>query len=378
MTHQDIFTYGLLTPTLPFALPNRAHVPAKDVQTYTSVVLALAPATIVVTAPLAGWLSDRAARRRPLFISAVIIQAIATGLFTDGRSLALWLSGAVLAGISSAVVWSSSLAMILDRIPKENIAESLGYTSLSLGLGIFLGPILGGVLWEHAGPYAAWGLCFGFLAIDLALRLLAIEEPRSREDSVRHEDEEKASVQFLPALRLLSSPRLLWGLWATIVQGIALSAFDAALVIFARNTFHWNSTAAGLLYIPFVLPSFLSPWVGQFADRHGGRLLATFGFLLATVVLTCLRFVDHNSISQKVLLCALLFLASLAMGSTLSVFSAEAAHVVFEYEEEHPGSFVARVPLHRPRVAGGLPILLGPLLDPCGEALYKELRVGKH
>lgn len=337
-----------------------AHHPADSdhspVQTYTSVILALAPATTVVFArksldnpvccqslmsdlAFAGWLSDHCRSRRPLFISAMIVQAVAIGLFMDGKSLTLWLIGVVLVGLSSSVVWSSSLAMILDRVPKAHIAQSLGYTSLSLGLGIFLGPILGGVLFEHGGPYAPWGLCFGIVAIDVTLRLLIIDQPPRSADQVECDVEDQASLQFLPALRLMSSPRLLWALLAAMAQAAVVSSFDASLPIFARDTFGWNASAAGLLYIPFVIPSFFGPLIGDYTDRRGGRVLASSGFLLGTVVLVCLRFVEQNSISQKVLLCVLLFLSGLFVDTTVPVFSSEVAHVVFEYEEKHPGVF---------------------------------------
>jgi MFS family permease len=150
-------------------------------------------------------------------------------------------------------------------------------------------------------------------------------------------DRPASSQSWSGVLQLLKSPRLLSALWVTVTQATILTSFDASLTIHLRNTFHWKSTQAGLVFISLIFPAFLSPLVGVIADRHGGRFITATGFCLSTAVLACLRFVDHDSIEQKVLLCALLFLVGLLLGTTLSVFSAEVSHVVFEHEEKNPG-----------------------------------------
>lgn len=307
-------------------------------------------------------------------MAALIIQAVAVGLFIAGSSLALWIAGAILVGISSAIVWASCLSLIVSRTEKSQLAQVLSYTSISLSCGDFLGPVTGGAIYGAGGSEAVWGLVFGLIGIDAVLRLLMIETPvdcaesdaavdsgtkptthrteinpavDSDEESTTSRAEDDASVDshakssttssWSGALQLLKSPRLLGALFVTVTQAAILTSFDASLTIHLRNTFHWKSTQAGLVFISLIFPAFLSPLVGMFADRHGGRYITATGFCLSTAVLTCLRFVDHNSIEQKVLLCALLFLVGLLLGTTLSVFSAEVSHVVFEFEEKHPG-----------------------------------------
>jgi MFS family permease len=111
-------------------------------------------------AAFAGWLSDYCTHRRPLFLAALLIQAVAIGLFTAGTSLGLWIAGAILAGVSSAIVWASSLSLVIDRTDKTKLGQYLGYTSVSLSVGIFLGPVTGGAIYDAGGPYAVWGVVF--------------------------------------------------------------------------------------------------------------------------------------------------------------------------------------------------------------------------
>lgn len=309
-------------------------------------------------------------------MAALLIQAVAVGLFIAGSSLALWIAGAILVGISSAIVWASCLSLIVSRTEKSQLAQVLSYTSISLSCGDFLGPVTGGAIYGAGGAEAVWGLVFGLVGIDAVLRLLMIETPvdlagsdavvgsggkptthRAENDSALDSDDESTSStdpaghdtivdsgdepttasSWSGVLQLLKSPRLLGALWVTVTQATILTSFDASLTIHLRNTFHWKSTQAGLVFISLIFPAFLSPLVGMLADRHGGRYIAATGFCLSTAVLACLRFIDHNSIEQKVLLCALLFLVGLLLGTTLAVFSAEVSHVVFEHEEKNPG-----------------------------------------
>jgi nitrate/nitrite transporter NarK len=82
--------------------------------------------------------------------------------------------------------------------------------------------------------------------------------------------------------------------------------FDAVLALFAQATFHWNSTAAGLLLLAVFVPGFVSPAVGALADRYDARLATAGGFAALVPPLVCLRFVTANSLGHKVLLAALL------------------------------------------------------------------------
>jgi MFS family permease len=306
-------------------------------------------------------------------MAALIIQAVAVGLFIAGNSLALWIAGAILVGVSSAIVWASCLSLIVSRTEKSQLAQVLSFTSISLSCGDFLGPVTGGAIYGAGGPEAVFGLIFGLIGVDAVLRLLMIETStelagnntavdsgvkatthRAEIDATTDSDEESttqnaeqiaaansdrpaSSQSWSGVLQLLKSPRLLSALWVTVTQATILTSFDASLTIHLRNTFHWKSTRAGLVFISLIFPAFLSPLVGVIADRHGGRFITATGFCLSTAVLACLRFVDHDSIEQKVLLCALLFLVGLLLGTTLSVFSAEVSHVVFEHEEKNPG-----------------------------------------
>ncbi|KAF2656926.1 MFS general substrate transporter [Lophiostoma macrostomum CBS 122681] len=137
-----------------------------------------------------------------------------------------------------------------------------------------------------------------------------------------------------PLLSLLYSRRLLSALLGSIVQAALLTSFDSVLTIRVAAVFHFSSTGAALLFLPIILPSFLGPLWGKLSDRMGGRYPASLGFLLATAPLVCLRFVNENTLKDKVTLCALLALIGLMLSMTFPPIMAEISGVVADKEKK--------------------------------------------
>lgn len=247
----------------------------------------------------------------------------------------------------------------------------MGYVSLGMSLGILLAPLLGGVVFDRAGYDAVFGMAYGLIGLDIILRLLLVEKKvAARWDPVAGEHAKKAEEsttnglslaqnettdaekglesgesvtpdqitdtdlrdrrrdRLPPVLALLYSRRLLAALFCALIQAALLTSFDSVLTIHAANLFGWTATGAALLFLPIVVPSFLAPSFGWFSDKYGGRYPVTLGFLGACPPLICLRFVDENTINDKVILCALLALTGLFLALTFPPIMAEISGVV--------------------------------------------------
>jgi MFS family permease len=276
-------------------------------------------------------LGDHASRRKPLFISAIVIQWAGISLIMIGTHLGLWISGVILYGAASAIVWSTSLALIIDRFPADKLGQALSFTGLSLSIGVLLGPALGGIIYQKAGHYAVWSTVLGVTVLDFLLRIFLVEPPRVKITK------EGPKVSPLVALQLLRSPRMLVALFGACIQAAILTSFDASLTIYVARTFHWESLQAGLLWLAFCLPAFASPLVGMLGDRFGVRVVMTLAFAAAAPILAVMQLVTKDSTGDKVLLCALLALLGSLLGTTISLFSAEVGHVVYAMAEQRPG-----------------------------------------
>ncbi|KAM0718452.1 hypothetical protein Q7P37_005522 [Cladosporium fusiforme] len=329
------------------------------VQLWTGLLPAIYMISSVISSPIVGIFSDRATLRRPLFLWGLVFQAGGIGLLMKGTSLAFWISGLIIIGISNGIVWTSSLALAVDAVEQSKLAESLGFINISLTVGLFLGPVIGGVVYDRAGYHAVWGVCFGIVGVDAILRLILIEPRQSRAAPTPTEPEsdieesagavnansvakeslkagKKSPWTRSPTLLLWKSPRFCAMMLVTVLDATMLTSFDGSLAIHLHDTFNYTSLGVGLTYIAMIIPTFFATLVGRFADRHGSRALLTTTQVIGIVPLVCLRFVDHNTLNQKVLLCALLALIGACAAGRLGIYSAQVDHAVSEHAGARP------------------------------------------
>jgi MFS family permease len=365
-------------------------------------------------------------------LAGLIALGGSTVLLCIGRSVGVLIAGRVLQGVSAAVAWVVGLALLVDTLGSEQLGMAMGYVGLALSLALLLAPLLGGIVFAEAGYYAVFAMGFGIIILDIFLRLVMIEkkvarrwlpddtppvettsqtktekeadvtdivsdEPdiergstndhitditspdnvkaeRTRSDDIVEATGETAKTRksltgrLPPVIFLLSSRRLLCALWLSAMQASLLTSFDATLPLFVADTFGWNSTGAGLIFLPIVAATFVGPVIGWASDRFNiARWLVTSGFILAVPFLILLRLVDHNGMEQKVLLCALLCMIGLGLTLALTPIMAEIAYVVDTKEKKHPpgffgknGAYASAYSLFNMAWAAGC--LIGPLL----------------
>jgi MFS family permease len=78
-----------------------------------------------------------------------VIQLAATLCFAT--SIGVLLTARILQGASGGVVWTVSLIIMTDQIESAELDQALGYVGLGRSLGVIMGPLLGGVLYERSG-----------------------------------------------------------------------------------------------------------------------------------------------------------------------------------------------------------------------------------
>ncbi|KAJ5736426.1 MFS amine transporter [Penicillium malachiteum] len=141
----DVFLYGLIVPVMPFTLSRRVGIPDEDVQQWTSALLATYGAAIILGSLLFGWLGDKTETRQTPFIIGLVILGGGTLLFSLTDSLSLIVIARILQGCSTAIVFTIGYSLMLDTVGNEGIGHAVGFTSMSMSLGLFGGPIIGGL-----------------------------------------------------------------------------------------------------------------------------------------------------------------------------------------------------------------------------------------
>ncbi|MCJ1464934.1 hypothetical protein MMC07_003549 [Pseudocyphellaria aurata] len=361
----DLFLYSVIVPVIPFALTSRAGVAKKDVQHWVSVLLALYGGALVAGAPICGIFANKCKSRRFPLLLGLLALAASTLLLCLGRSLAAMCVGRFLQGLSAAVVWVVGLALVVDTVGPAEIGQMIGYVSISSTLAYFLGPIMGGIVFNRGGYYAVYYMSFGIILLDIILRTLLVEKNVAKQWTINGEPDlvdtpipddshtHGSTVTDLetstarppnrhPVVALLSSSRFWSALWCSFVQSIIMSSWDATLPLHVAHLFDFFSLGAGLIFLPFVLPAFISPVVGKYVDAHGTRLPVVIGFLSCVLPLVLLRLVNHSGIRQIVLLCALLAVQGFTWAVTMVPVFVEVTNIVTTMEKNHPGVYGTR------------------------------------
>lgn len=150
---------------------------------------------------------------------------------------------------------------------------------------------------------------------------------------------QRIRARLPPFITLLASRRLLSALWGCLIQATIMTSFDSTLPLYVKTTFGWDSVGGGLIFLPIVVPTLISPYIGGVSDRYGPRYLASAGFITALPSLVCLRFIKDDSLSHKVLLCVLLAFVGLSLTLAFPPLMAEITYVIASKEAASPGIF---------------------------------------
>ncbi|KAK2589655.1 hypothetical protein QQS21_012670 [Conoideocrella luteorostrata] len=187
---------------------------------------------------------------------------------------------------------------------------------MACSAGLLAGPFLGGVVYEHGGYYAVFGLAFELISLDIVLRLFLVERSHA--------------IKWLEPTGGMSEP-----------EQQATERVVIVLPLYAEETFGWKQTGQGLVFIPLIMPHILSPFTGSVMDKFPRtcRYLTSGAFFLSARAMVLLRLVTHDSTRHKVLLCALLTPIGICSAITMPLFFAEVFEVVEEKERQSPHVF---------------------------------------
>ncbi|KAK3678019.1 hypothetical protein LTR78_002114 [Recurvomyces mirabilis] len=381
----DLFLYGLVVPILPFMLRDRVGLPAEQVQSNVSGLLAAYAGASVICSPLAGLLADRISTRQAPFLWGLTALLGATILLFFGNSVAVLAVARVLQGISAAFVWTIGLALALETVGPENLGKTIGSIFSFISVGNLFAPLLGGVLYEKAGYVGVFSIGFGIIAIDFAMRLLVIEkrvakryetndpdagdretsaddqqdathdEENGDEDNEEQpllggKEEDEASfklsnnqpklAQYIPILPCLANPRLLTAFLVAFVQAMLLGNFDATIPTVAEEYFHVDSLKAGLLFMPLGVADFiLGPVFGWCVDRFGTKPVGVFAYTYLVPALIVLRIPHPGGQQQMLLYGGLLALCGVGLAGIGAPSIVEAGAIVQKYYEVNPDFF---------------------------------------
>ncbi|MBN9631403.1 MAG: MFS transporter [Actinobacteria bacterium] len=158
---------GLVDPILPAIAASLQATPTQTEMLFTSYLLITGVAMFFTS-----WISSRIGAKRTLLIglALIVVFALAAGLSQNVASIIGFRAGW---GLGNALFISTALATIVGAAAGGTSAAIILYEA-ALGLGIAIGPLLGGLLgsWSWRGPFfgTATLMAIGFIAIVVMLK----------------------------------------------------------------------------------------------------------------------------------------------------------------------------------------------------------------
>lgn len=310
--------FGLVLPVLPFMLALALGEAARAaIAWHTGLLTGMYMLALFLFAPLWGYLSDRAGRRKVILIGLAGFTG-AMLWFALARGLVFIYAARALAGVFAAAVLPVVLAWVSDTCTAQARAAAFAWLSAASALGFLFGPALGGWLAsiESVGgdqalalPFYATAAIGGGMWLAAYLWLPENQMQRAVEDTPQPDT---PSLFGLLALSLL------------VMFGIG--SFEVGLALQGQQVLNLRPREIGWMFAECSLIMILVQVfvLAPLLKRVGSRLLAP-AFLamaagaallpFATTYLLLLIGVGLVAGASGVLIPALTYLASLAAGT---------------------------------------------------------------
>jgi DHA1 family multidrug resistance protein-like MFS transporter len=232
-------------------------------------------------APVWGQVSDRYGRK-PVLLVGVIGNMFSMLFFGLSTSLGMLFASRALAGILSSATLPTAMAYIGDSTSQEDRGGGMGVIGAAMGVGVVIGPGLGGWLSSIslAAPFfAAAGL--SLLTALLVLLLLPESLPESARD---HSGGRIRGVQLGGMWRALFGPIGLLLILA-LLMSFGLTNFEGIFSLYAKEHFDYGPERVASIMVVIGIASALMQGVltGPLARRWGEVALIRASLLLSAV-----------------------------------------------------------------------------------------------
>jgi DHA1 family multidrug resistance protein-like MFS transporter len=296
--------FGMVMPIFPFYIESMGASASE-----LGLLVAISPFIQLVASPLWGGVSDRRGRK-PVLVIGLLGYGISMLLF--GLSTKLWMLFAArgVGALLSAATMPTTLAYISDSTSKEDRGGGMGILGAATGLGMVLGPALGGLLGSESLS-TPFFLTAGVCLLTLLLVLFLLPESLPAEARQQTATTAKPIAQVRGLWQALFGPLgVLLGM--AFLVSFGLTNFQGIFGYYALKKFGYGTEEVGwiLTVVGIVAALTQGALTGPLTKRWGeaavikATLLAsavTFGLMLTanslgTVLLTTGLFTLPNAL----------------------------------------------------------------------------------
>jgi len=267
----DLLGFGIIIPILP-TYAKELHATDFEI----GVMVACYALMNFVFAPFWGSLSDRIGRK-PVILISVAITGLAYVVFAYADVLFLLFASRTLAGIGSANI-SAAQAYIADVSSPQNRAKNFGIIGAAFGLGLILGPPLGGFVKENYGISSVGWVVAISCAINFILAFLLLTESLK-------EKNKQSQVQLNPIkdLRLALRRDIIREiLWLSFGFVVAFMMIQITLALLWKEHAGFTDKENGYAFSFMGVVTALSQglFLGKFNKKFGEQKLILYGCIM--------------------------------------------------------------------------------------------------
>jgi len=289
---------------------------------------------------LGGKLGDRFGRKR-MFLVGVVLFGVCSVLCALAQTDTQLIIARALQGTGAALMNPLSLSILVATFPRERLAGAIGMWAGISGLGLAVGPLVGGLLVDGVGWAAVFWINVPISVIAFAVALYAVRE--SRDETVRSLDVVGTLIVtaglFLLTYGVIGANDHPWVSWnalglialalgllaafcvwesrqeqpmvplgffrsrvfstsiiVAVLVGFGLFGSIYVITLYMQNIQGYSAVGAGLRTLPLTLVVLaVSPMAGKLNARFGSARLMAAGMLLAGVAMAGLTLTDVDS-----------------------------------------------------------------------------------
>jgi len=228
--------YGMVIPLFPFYIEKLGASGR-----HLGMLVAVSSLLELLFGPVWGSISDRTGRK-PIFLLGLLGYALSSLLF--GLSTEVWMlfASRALSGLLSSATMATALAYISESTTEKDRGGGMGMLGAASGLGLILGPAVGGWLGSSSLSLPFFVAAGASL---LALILGAVLLPESLPPEAR-EGARVQTVQFGELWRALSGPIGLL-LFLLFLVSFALTNFESVFGLYAAQELGYGPERVGAI-----------------------------------------------------------------------------------------------------------------------------------
>lgn len=277
----DLVGFGITIPQLPFYVKGMAK--AEHTGTITGLLIGSYSLAQSLATPWLGRLSDKYGRRAVILLSLLgnALSMILFAVAVEQRVLPLLFTSRILAGVTAGNLGACQAA-IADVTEKSERSAAMGKLGAGIGLGLIVGPFIGG----QTGKIAPWGppIAAAIMALmDLGLAAALMPETRQfRQD--QPSADQQVSKNALRLVDLLRDRRMAAVLLLFFLTFTSMTCLNVAFPLLSAERFGWTGVEVGYMFGAFgvagvIIQGFLMKRLtARFSDVS---MVITAGILMA-------------------------------------------------------------------------------------------------